>query len=380
VSAVAAATVAACSSATSTSSSLAHTSSGGSSSVSSSPTPATLQDFIPIAEKFVEDHRGLKFTSPVQVTFLDDTAFKARLDSKPTAQDQADIEKAAKELRALGLVQGNVDLTKLTQSLLTAAVVGFYDYKTKELVVRGVKPTPYTREVLVHELTHAVQDQHFGLDRPDLSKSNDERSTAFTSVFEGDAVRIEDEYRNSLPVDERAQAQNEASSGQIPTDIPRVLIELLTFPYVAGPPFDTTVVYLRGQQGLDDALRKPPTTTAQLLHPERYFSGDAGQTVAKPPTDGAAFDDGILGEQGLDLLLERAVEAGVLSSNDSRTASAAWAGDHYVAWDRGSVSCLRVSFAGPDQSAATTLATALRRYAATRSGVNVSGLTLTSCA
>jgi hypothetical protein len=202
-------------------------------------------------------------------------------------------------------------------------------------------------------------------------------------VFEGDAVRIEDEYRNSLSPDERVQAQNEGSSQSIPSDIPQVLIELLTFPYVAGPSFDKTVVYLRGQQGLDDAFRKPPTTTSQLLHPERYFSGDAGQTVDKPPADGTAFDDGILGEQGLDLLLERAVAAGQLGNSDATTASGDWDGDHYVAWDKGSLSCLRVRFAASSSAAASQLSLALRRYAAARSGVTVDGsgpITLTSCA
>src|SRR4051812_16466537 len=167
-----------------------------------------LEAFIPTAEAFVEQHRGLKFKQPVKVTLLDDAAFKKRLlaDEKT---DQAQVEKATKVLRALGLIQGNVDVGKAMEALLGDAVVGFYDPKTKELFVRGAQPTPYVRQVLVHELTHALQDQHFAIDRPDLDKADDERGDAFQALVEGDAVRIDTEYRESLSAEERQQAERE---------------------------------------------------------------------------------------------------------------------------------------------------------------------------
>jgi hypothetical protein len=343
---------------------------------------ASLQEFIPIAEKFVVEHRHLEFLSQPKISFLDDDAFKKKL-NEGQKQSKSEVEKAAKELRALGLISGDVDLGKLTDTLLGESVTGFYDSRAKELYVRGVKPTPLTRETLVHELTHVVQDQHFGIDRPELSETNDERSLAFSAVYEGDAVRIELEYRNSLSAQERAEAEREDSAGSVSPDIPGVLLDLLAFPYVAGPTFTKAVLNARGQAGLDAAFRTPPTTSAQVLHPDRYLAGDIGQEVGKPPADGVVFDDGIFGEQGLDILLRQAVDMGVLRPPAAQAASADWNGDHYVAWDNGSQSCMRVLIAARE-GRGQELARALRVWTGTRRGgtASVQGtgpITLTSC-
>lgn len=321
------------------------------------------QAFVPIVRRFVEAHRGLTFKKAVPVTLLSDADFNKKLLGKQ-GNDAASVEKAAKELEALGLIPGHPDLGALEKALLSAAVSGFYDPKDKRLFVRGVTASPYVRTVIVHELTHAVQDQYFNIDRPELDKSNDERGGAFAGLLEGDAVTIQDQYRHSLSADEQQQAQDEENQGasSVPKDIPRVLLELISFPYIYGPKFVEALRNARGQPGLDAAFRTPPTTSQQVIDPQRYLSRDAGQTVAQPQADGKAFDDGILGEQGLDLLLERAVTGG-LSAGKGAAASSAWNGDRYVAWDQSkSVSCIRVAFAARDAQAGQQLATALQAY------------------
>jgi hypothetical protein len=346
--------------------------------------PATIEAFIPEAERFVEQHRGLKFTAPVQVTLLDDEAFKKRLLADEDT-DKAEIDKATKVLRALGLIQGNPDIAKAEDALLGEAVAGFYDPKTKALVVRGVAPTPYVRGVLVHELTHAVQDQHFGINRPELDKSDDERGDAFSAVVEGDAVRIENEYRQSLSAAEQKQADTEENSqaaGIDPSAIPQVLIELLVFPYEFGPSFTQAVVAARGQAGLDDAFAHPPTTSEQIIHPEKFLAGEGARAVDAPTADGPVIDKGVIGEYGLDLMLERAVTGGGLTADDLRQASAGWGGDAYVAWDAAGQTCVRVAMVMDTPTDTSQVLNALRKYAATRRGVTISGsgpVTVTSC-
>jgi hypothetical protein len=353
--------------------------------VSGSASPAIdLKSFIPTARQFVEQHRGLKFKTPVPVTALSDSDFNKKLLDKQS-NDTTSIDKAAKELEAMGLISGHPNLAALEKSLLSTAVTGFYDPKEKQLFVRGVKPTPYVREVIVHELTHGLQDQYFGIDRPLLQQANDERAEAFLGLIEGDAVRIETQYRSSLSADEQQQAQQEENQGAagVPADIPPVLIELLGFPYIYGPKFVEAVLAARGQTGLDSAFASPPSTTQQVVHPEKFLSHDTGQTVPKPVADATAFDDGILGEQGLDLLMEKAVSSGSLSGSDAAAASQDWNGDHYVAWDQGSgVSCVRTTFAARDSQAGRELATALEAYASTLGNATIestSPLTVKSC-
>ena len=153
--------------------------------------------------RFVERHRSLEFDHPVPVKFLGDDAFLEafrRDDPEITERDRVDAERSAGQLRALGLIEGPVDLIESQRDLDAADTVGFYDQERKALYVRGTDLTDVdVRITLVHELTHALQDQHF-----DLSKLDDEIETsgedfALTALVEGDATSIEDDYLFSLP-------------------------------------------------------------------------------------------------------------------------------------------------------------------------------------
>ena len=325
--------------------------------------PTTLSAFIPYAEKFVEQHRGLKFLHPVSVQLLNDTDFQQKLNASNDTTPQQ-LQNEASELQALGLIGASVDLGPVETALLNTSVSGFYDPESKHLYVRGVKLTPYVQSVLVHELTHADQDQHFNIYRPQLQKTNDEQWEAFLCLLEGDAVTIQNDYLASLSTSDQNAANQEefAAAAQIPTDTPPVLLQLLTFPYVAGPPF-VKALKSKGQSTLDAAFAHPPTTTQQVLHSQRYFTHDTGSTVGKPPADGSAFDDGILGEQGLDLLLQEAQVNG-LSTTQKDQASAAWDGDHYVAWDQTtSQHCMRIVFGARSSADNEILKNALSDYA-----------------
>src|SRR5205814_1136238 len=228
----------------------------------------------------------------------------------------------------------NTDEATAEDSLLGDAVAGFYDPKSKALVVRGVKLTPYVRQVMVHELTHALQDQWFSIDRPDLDKANDERPDGFQALVEGDAVRVDGEYRASLPKAEQRQAEQE-ENGQasgVDQSVPPVLIELLTFPYQVGPDFTRALLQAGGTGRLDGAFTNPPTTTEQLLHPQKFLAGEGAKPVTPPPADGKTIDTGVLGEFGLDVVLEQGIADGTLSGDDVQRAAAGWGGDQYVAW------------------------------------------------
>ena len=148
-------------------------------------------------ETFVAKARGLPFKQRVKVTLLDDAAFRARLHEDDEVDKEA-LETTTKVLRALDLIDEDVDLEEATRSLLGDAVLGFYDYEKDEMVIRGAELTPGVRRTLAHELVHALQDQHFQLDRPELEDRDDEAETGFTSLVEGDARRIEGQYADTM--------------------------------------------------------------------------------------------------------------------------------------------------------------------------------------
>ena len=90
--------------------------------------------------KFVQKARKLEFTHPIPVEFLSDAAFKKRVrhdDAKVTASDRRDAKRYVGELRALGLLQGNVDLIGAEKDLSGVDTLGYYDQDAKKMVIRG---------------------------------------------------------------------------------------------------------------------------------------------------------------------------------------------------------------------------------------------------
>lgn len=321
-------------------------------------------------EAFVAKARRLPFKSQVKVTLLDDAAFRARLKADSDL-DKEELAKTTKVLRALDLIGPGVDLEKALDSLLGDAVLGFYDHEKDELVVRGATLTPGVRQTLAHELTHALQDQHFELNRPELDDRDDEASLAFSALVEGDARRIEGEYTRTLSKAEQRQAERQTSGVDLDPTIPEVLLDSLLFPYVSGPPFAARVA---AAERLDEAFRTPPTTTEQVLHPARYLAGEQPRTVAEPAADGPVFDRGVVGEFGLALIFGHDVPA-----EEARSAVAGWGGDRYVAWETGGRVCVRATFEMDTPRDADELTAALGSWARRHRGASVHGTTLTSC-
>ena len=361
---------------------------GSSTSTSASSPPSGLAQLISQLEGFVAQNRGLPFSKPVPVSLLSSADFQRRLAAvQAEGEDQAATTKAEKVLRALGLLDRGVSLDKEEKGLLSDAVAGFYDPKRKDLVVRGADSTsPYVRVVLAHELTHADQDQHFTLDRPALDKRDDEASQAFTALIEGDAVRIQQTYLNSLSAKDRVRAQQEESSqaGSIDPNVPPVLLDTLSFPYTFGVEFVKAVVKAGGQARLDAAFANPPTTSEQILHPQLFLAGQASMAVADPAADGKVIDHGVVGEFGLLLMFLDSKRP--LAKSVAGQAAAGWGGDRYVAWDSGDKTCLRANFVMDTQADTNQLVSALKDWASrqpaatiTGSGTGASPITMTTC-
>ncbi len=312
---------------------------------------------------------------PVRVSHLSDAAFAQRI-AELQAKDHADLDREAKLLRALDLVQPGVNVEKAQEQLLTGAVIGYYDPATKELVVRGDTASAAVRHVVVHELTHAVQDQWFDL-QGHQKNLTDDQGEAYSALVEGDAVAVENAYIASLSPAERGEIDSHSGAG-IPADVPAVLIRLLSFPYSVGPRFVGALRDSKGQSALDQAFRTPPQASAQVIHPDRFLGGEAPQPVPEPAADGPTFDKGVWGEFGLNLMLNDLYGSSGVSAGDVQAATSGWGGDSYVAWTSGDHYCVRLSYAGRDDPGAASLQRMLAIWA-TKHGAQPDGLNLTRC-
>lgn len=338
---------------------------------------AELEARLPDLIAYVEQERGLTFTEQVDARVLDDERFLDALYSGGSEEEDEDEEEgdAGATLTALGLLDPDDDLDAVVDEALGAGVVGFYDQESDELFVRGTTIDPYVEMVLVHELVHALQDQRFDLDRPELRDADDERFSGFQSLVEGDATRVEIAWYDSRPGDVQAAIDAEEQRRFADSDRePGIVDLLLGFPYFAGQPYVEALLASGGQARLDAAFGTPPTTSEQVLEPD----GDDLDPVDVPtPTGkGTRVDQGVLGAAGLSLL--------VPADPTQDGPHLGWDGDRYATFTDGDETCTLVDVVLESASARDDLTEALDEWRE-RTGAEITetgerGLRLESCA
>ena len=323
-----------------------------------------LRKALPAIERFVERERGLRFKRPVKVALLSRRAFLKKLHGSQGAPKPAEVEQLTSTLAALGLISPRLDVVKAFKKAYDAGTLGFYDFKDKRLYVRGTRATPGVRAVLSHELTHALDDQWFGLLRPALRKDNQEKDLAFTALSEGDAERTRVDYEATMTKADRKSAQREEGDQGKPPHVPQTVLILIAFPYIVGPNFVKALVAHNGNKAIDAAFRSPPVDSKQLLDIAAYFTHDNPRPVATPRADGVRVDHSDLGFIGLLLALERHV-----SQTDARQAVGGWGGDQYATWRAGDHRwCLRDTVVTEFPAATQALDSALRQWASSSGG------------
>ncbi len=310
------------------------------------PTSRELQ-VIRALSGIAERVRGLTLREPVDVEVHSRARMTAHL---VEGLEEEELSVAKKVYVALGLLPEDVNLKDLLERVLGEQVVGYYDPKTKKLVVRDDVMQDLTRSVgnqdearvvLVHEIVHALQDQRLTLgDVYDLERDSD-ADTAFRAVVEGDATLAMLAYAverqgaglEMITQDPSALATlMENSSGGFGGELssaPLILKESLVAPYSRGLVFNATLYRDGGWGRIDEAHRTPPVSTEQILHPERYSRGELPDEIVLPrfTTLDAGFqeiDEDTLGE------IELAVFLGVrrnAAPTVHRTAAEGWSGD-----------------------------------------------------
>ena len=322
---------------------------------------------------FVEQHRKLKFDHPVRVEFLADAAFvKAyqRDDPKITKQDRVEAERIAGELRAVGLIEGPVDLIKSERDLGANDTVGFYDQERKALYVRGTDLTDTdVRVTIVHELTHALQDQHFDLTKLDDAVETEGEDFALTALVEGDATSVEDDYLFSLPQKEQdayfAGDPTDTVDDTSSSDIPPVLDLFTSGPYVFGSRYVGLLRQAGGQSRVNDAFASPPSTEEEIIDPVAARAGQRGKRVATPSLAAGEQRSGKPDEFGAWSLY--LVLASRLDPELSLHAAEGWGGDRYVGFTKRGTDgqeCLRISVVGDTRADTGQLADTFSQWAA----------------
>ncbi|CAN5270393.1 hypothetical protein BH18ACT4_BH18ACT4_01280 [soil metagenome] len=295
---------------------------------------------------FVEGARGLAFQRPVVVDFLSAEQFSAEARVAPedlSALEQDEAEGSEGFQRSLVLTTCDVDVGEAANLLRDEGTLAFYLVDDERIVIRGTEVTPEARPVLVHELTHALQDQHFDLGR---TFDSDGAQLAFRALAEGDALRVERAYEAEVAGEDQGVAVYAFDTLDDPTlaAVPAALAAIDAAPYVFGATFVELLERRGGVEALNAAFAAPPTTEEHLFDPFTYIAGQQPVTVLPPSgPDGSSdpFDEGDFGAITWYLLLaERIDPLQALAAVDG------WAGDAFVAYDDQGRTCTTEFFVG----------------------------------
>jgi hypothetical protein len=347
------------------------------------PKPPKAERPVPIAtlETRVEQIRALRFeTRPRPQEVSPAQAQREGLEdldrSYPAARRHADEE----VLKLLGLLEPSVDLRKVSASIFGEGVAGYYDPRTERLrIVRGAQTANRVLNeiTIAHELTHALEDQRFGLDLEDASGSDD-AALANLALVEGSATAVMLTYAERHFSPEQTLGGLFSSLGQDTGDLPPFIEAQLVFPYLSGQAFIQRL-YETGDGGwslVDAAYRfRPPASTEQVLHPDKYLQVEQPERVrgtARAVLGGGwrRLVAGTWGEWATGELLGNA------------GAAEGWGGDRYELWQRGSGDCsapcrdrdaLVMRWRWDTRAAAREFETVLREWLAQRPGPGAVG-------
>jgi hypothetical protein len=332
------------------------------------PWPAAIA---PIAASVSHD-RGLAFVRPVPVHFVTPRTFDrdvAAQTAPTSATTRTDDRRYAAELRALGLLDGSVNVIAAeTATDESGGVLGYYTPTARAVYLRGKALTPAVRVTLAHELTHALQDQHFGLNRLSRHAVTDGEQFGLTALEEGDAVLDEDDYQATLTPAERRQATAQptttgsTSSHSTSTTVP-ILTVTSSVPYVLGPELVNALYAVGGNARVDRAYAQPPATELDVLQPTDYLDRAAARSVPVlivPTGDRADGGPQTFGAFTLYLTL-----AGRLPAHTALAAADQWAGGSMRQyWTASGRSCLTAELTGRSVAGTAALAGAVSTWAA----------------
>lgn len=328
------------------------------------PTPPVISEVM----RQIERIRGFDYTHPVVAQPVTQEEIGADIVAfADISYPEAQYARRSLAWDTIGVIPDGTSLREAYENFGSSQVIGYYNTLTGELKFVGTEsPSPYDRITLAHELTHAIDDQRFGLERLDVlgAGCRDEELAADIALVEGNATFFMLRWAQTFltPV-EQAQVGIEAAGQDASTEgIPPFIQRLQLWSYDEGLRFISALEAVGGLGAVDDAFTAPPVSTEQIIHPERY-PNDAPTPVDVPDLSrglGRGWEDidvMTIGESWLALALGLR-----LDGSEANAAAAGWDGGTYRAWSNGDAVAVLLATVWDTERDAADFATALGEW------------------
>jgi hypothetical protein len=287
---------------------------------------------------------GLKLRSPVKKTLRSREEIRAYVINEMNEdKEPAERYASARSAEAFGLLPKGFDIDSFMVDLLTEQIAGLYDPKAHEFYIADWIPLSDQKMVMAHELTHALEDQHFQIEAwVKAAKPNDDGELARESVLEGSAMAAMIDYLlkesgrslKDLPDIDPGMLVGDMGATPALKKAPPFLKDALVFPYFAGLTFSADLLKENGWKGLPAVFSKPPISTQQIMHPALYHSGKTPSTENLPDAgkllgpDWTKLEENVMGEFGWKEVLKQ-----FLGEERAKPLAATWDGDRYAVYE-----------------------------------------------
>jgi hypothetical protein len=263
-----------------------------------------------------------------------------QMDDEKDAQERY---ASARSAEAFGLIPKDFNLDSFLVELLTEQIAGLYDPKAHEFYIADWIPVDEQRMVMAHELTHALQDQHFNIEPwVRAARPNDDAEMAREAVLEGSAMAGMLEYElkgkglqlKDLPEFDPSVFVGDLAETPILKKAPPFIKDSLMFPYFSGLTFSMGVLKSGGWPAFSSVFARPPANTQQILHPDLYFANRAPLPLkvdlpsAAPGQNWVLLEENSLGELGWKEVLKQ-----FLDEPRAKAMAAEWDGDDYATFE-----------------------------------------------
>jgi hypothetical protein len=308
---------------------------------------ASGSEFAAAAEEVLEqmsEITGLKLLTPLKKTLRSREEIRAYV-VRQLNEDKNPAERHAgqRSAEAFGLIPKGFDLDSFMVDLLTEQIAGLYDPKEHEFYIADWIPLADQKMVMAHELTHALEDQHFQIENwVKAARPNDDAELAREAVLEGSAMAAMVDFllqgsgrslRDLPDFDPSILVGDLADSAEL-RKAPRFIKDTLIFPYFGGLKFSASILKPSGWSSLPGVFTKPPVSTQQILHPALYRSGKIPAHVELPAleamlgTGWSKLEENTLGEFGWEEVLKQ-----FLGEERAKPLSETWNGDRYAVYE-----------------------------------------------
>ncbi len=300
----------------------------------------SVDDILDVIDEKVVRIRELPPPATLSRSLLTRERFAAEEAGSIDNEDRREVDRLKGLCVIMDLCAETDDLVQQLLDLLGQGVLGFYepDDKSLTVVTEGETLKPLEWLTYAHEYAHALQDVQFDLQGLSARADTFDAGKAVAALREGDANLTEYLFYETLPFERQAllaaaleKVIEEFSMSPEAARAPRIITETFGWEHSVGPAF-VFRLYLEGGFGaIDQAYRDPPRSTEQILHPQKYLSGEAPDDILLPDLKaalGAGWrekDAGVLGE-----LLTKIYLDTFLSEGRAIEAAAGWGGDAYT--------------------------------------------------